>query len=131
MKKLISIKLAVITLIILMSLLILYHILILIGIIPSDFVWSGRLENQEQVIQFEAVAIFTSIIVMIVITQKMKYLKQKKRSKVINIGLWIIFAYFVFNIVGNLTSKTTLETIIFTPVSIVLSLLILRLASEK
>ena len=131
MKKLINIKICGIMLFVLMSLLILFNVLVLVSVIPSDFVWGGRLDSRQKVVQFEAVAVVMSLIFVSVFLIKFKYLKMKKKSKFIDIGLWIILAYFVFNILGNLTSKATLETFIFTPVSFILSLLILRLALEK
>jgi hypothetical protein len=47
---------------------------------------------------------------------------------VIDILLWIIFAYLLLNTAGNLASSSSLEKLLFTPITIVAALLVLRLA---
>ena len=42
-----------------------------------------------------------------------------------------MFAYFLLNIAGNLASSSGAERAIFTPLSVVLAALVLRLAWEK
>jgi ABC-type transport system involved in multi-copper enzyme maturation permease subunit len=131
MKKIITVECAGKLLIGLMLLLILFHVMVLVSVVPRDFVWGGRLETQADMYQFEIVALIMSLIFMAVICMKVSYLKKQKKSTILNIGLWIIFSYFLFNIVGNLASKATLETYIFTPLSLILVLLIFRLIIEN
>jgi len=57
-----------------------------------------------------------------------KYLSEKTTGKII---VWILFIIFSFNIVGNILAKTLFEKIIFTPVTLCLSLLMLRIALTK
>jgi hypothetical protein len=50
---------------------------------------------------------------------------------VITILLWIIFAYSLLNALGNLASGVSVENLIFAPISILIAVLVLRLALEK
>ena len=58
-------------------------------------------------------------------------MKHDKSQKIINVFLWLIFIWFLFNIIGNVLSASTLEKILFIPLSSILSLMSLRLALEK
>jgi membrane protein DedA with SNARE-associated domain len=51
--------------------------------------------------------------------------------RVITSSLWVMFCLFLFNTLGNILSENHLEKIIFTPVTIVLSLLMLVLILKK
>jgi hypothetical protein len=62
---------------------------------------------------------------------KIGYFQQGKFVKVVKVGVWIVFFYFLLNTVGNLTSGITTEKLIFTPITILLTLLAFRVAIEK
>jgi hypothetical protein len=130
MKKLISAKLAGKIMLVLMSALIIFHLLILFKIIPSDIVWGGKIENSETGLVFtELISLIITLIFMIIIAAKIK--NPLKYKKLINIEVWIIFIYFVLNIFGNLASESPIEKLIFIPLTLILSFLALRLAIEK
>ena len=131
MKKLISVKLAGNISIVLMVLLIIFHILIMIGIVPYDIVWGGQIKDDVSLMKFEIFGIATSFLFLVIVLVKVDYLKFTKFRKIIKIAVWIMFVFFLLNTVGNLASGVTLEKLIFTPVTIILSVLIFRLAIEK
>ena len=77
-------------------------------------------------------SILIGIGVGLVVASILKKDKWKNKSqKIINIFLWILFLWFLFNIIGNMMSASTLENMLFIPVSAILSLMSLRLALEK
>ena len=131
MKNLISFKLAGNLVVTIIVLLIIFHILLLLGIVSSDIVWGGKAADKATIIKLEIFSLVTSLIFLIVICAKLRQSINMKFRKVTNIAVWIIFGYFLFNIVGNLVSEVTLEKLIFTPITIILSLLLFRLAIEK
>lgn len=131
MKKLISVKVAGMVILVLLSGLLLLHVFILAGIISFDLVWGGNIEYKYEMIRLEIVALITTILFMIVTIYKLKFLKQKKNSKLINIGAWIMFSYFTLNVVGNILAKTGAERQIFIPISILLSVFSFRMALKK
>lgn len=131
MKKLISVKLAGNISIVLMVLLIIFHILIMIRIVPYDIVWGGQIKDDVSLMKFEIFGLVTSFLFLVIVLVKVDYLRFTKFRKITNIAVWIIFVFFLLNTVGNLASGVTLEKLIFTPITIILSVLIFRLAIEK
>ena len=131
MKKIIGAKLAGRILMISMVGLIVMHLLILFQVIPCQMVWGGQIEDTTSLLLFETVALVVTILFLITIGLKIGYIRTQGLKKVAHIGVWIMFIYFVLNIIGNLTSSSAIEIMIFTPITVVLSLLSLRLAVEK
>lgn len=132
MKKILSAQLAGTIILALFSLLILMHFLILFNILPPDFVWGGQIESdRSNLVIMESSAILLLLLFGAVIIFKMKNLNRDKPGKAVTIFTWLICAYFTLNTVGNLLSQSSVETLIFTPLTILLALLALRLAVEK
>ena len=131
MKKLISVKLAGNIVIVLVVLMIILHMLIMLRIVPYDIVWGGQIKNDASLMKLEIFALVTLFIFLAIILVKVDYLKFTKFKKITNVAVWIMFVYFLLNTVLNLASGVTLEKLIFTPITIILFVLIFRLAIEK
>lgn len=131
MKRLINAKTAATVIIIVLLLLFLMNIGILSGLLPFTMVWGGNVASRSDMIMLELITIFVLILFIVITVIKLKNLEKQTKSKISNIGLWIMFIYFSFNIIGNLAAKTSTETLIFTPVSIILALFSFRLILEK
>jgi hypothetical protein len=108
-----------------------FHILVVTGIIPYQIVWGGRLENFSQMLSFEAVSISLNLLMITIVALYANFPKWRINQVVIRIGLWVMFVLFFINTIGNLFSNNELEKLIFTPVTLVLSLFSLRLAITK
>ncbi len=130
MRQIISERIATIALLTIFSLTILFHILIIMGVIPFDIVWGGRLESREQMISFEITSIFLVIIMLATVAIYAGYLKIRINAMVIKAALWFMVVLFLINTIGNILSNNEMEKLIFTPVTLLLSLLCLRLAIE-
>ena len=131
MEKIISVKFAGNIILTILSLMVIMHLLILFKILPSDFIWGGQIDNaQSNLYVLEMIAVGVTLVFIFLTSSKTGYIRITKFKILITIGTWLMFIYFLLNILGNLTSTATLEKIIFTPVSIVLALLSLRLALE-
>lgn len=131
MKKLISIRLASNIIITINTVALLMHALILLKIIPYDFVWGGRLESESDLIIFESMSIVVQILFISIIAVKAGYIFKGKFKKTVKVGTWVMFGIMVLNTIGNLFSNSGLETIVMTPITILLALLVCRLAIEK
>jgi hypothetical protein len=133
MKKLISAKSAANVLLVAMGALAVFHVLILAKVLPSDIVWGGGRMGvtPNNLVALETTALVITLLFALIIAAKAGYLRVPKLKKVVHIGAWIVFAYFTLNIIGNLASSASVEKLVFTPISIVLSALALRLAIEK
>ncbi|MEM3459972.1 MAG: hypothetical protein QXO24_01975 [Candidatus Micrarchaeaceae archaeon] len=132
MKRLISAKLAGNILLILFGALAVFHILILLSLLPSDIVWGGQAVNSSNSLRIlEMVSLAFTILFAIVVAAKISYIKVGKFAQLVNVFLWFIFAYLLLNTLGNLASSSLTEKLIFTPITIIAAFLVLRLAIEK
>jgi hypothetical protein len=132
MKKLISAKLAGNILLFSLGLLFLFHILVLLNVIPAEILWGGQIKGvPANLIPLETVALVVTTVFILIVAAKTGYLQAGKLSVIINVGLWLIFAYLLLNTLGNLASGISAEKLLFAPITIILALCALRLAMEK
>ncbi|MGN6603790.1 MAG: hypothetical protein ACTHK8_15150 [Ginsengibacter sp.] len=131
MKRIISESKAALALTVILSLLVIFHLLLLLNILPYKIVWGGRIENKSELLKFELISIFMNLIMILVVCIKEKYFRLKVHPKVIQTALWLMFAIFILNTIGNLLSVNRFEKLVFTPLTLILSLLSLRLAMSK
>lgn len=88
---------------------ILFHILILLKIIPYEITWGGKLKTNEEMYVFETFSILVNLFFIFVLLQKGVFIKPFLEKKTVSIILWIFLAIFVLNTIGNLFAKTTFE----------------------
>ena len=131
MSKLISVQTAGNVLLVIFGLLTAFHILIVFNLLPATIVWGGRAGSSPHLRTFLAISLAFNVLFAIVVAAKMDYIEVGSFSKMLNILLWIIFAYLLLNTAGNLASKSSFETLLFTPITIVAAFLVLRLAIER
>ena len=116
---------------VLLSLLIVFHVLVILDVLPYDQTWGGSIEDKSQVIAFEGLAIVLTLVFILMVSIKLDYLKIKRLQKVADIAIWAMGGFFVISLIGNLMAKVAIERIIFTPLSIVLVLFSFKLAVSK
>jgi len=126
-----KIKIASIVLIALFSLTIVFHFLILLKVIPYTIAWGGRLQNDNEMFVFEGVSIALNSMFLFISIAKHKQIKLGKSGKFINVMLWIMFALFTLNTIGNLFAINSFEKMVFTPITIVLAIACFVLARNK
>lgn len=124
-------KVAKIGLISIFSLTLIFHLLVLTGIIPYSIVWGGRITNQSQMVVFEAVSIVINAFFLLVILLKSGFFKVQLPEKITNGILWVMVIVFLLNTVGNLLSVNSLEKTIFTPITLLLAVFSLILVLGK
>lgn len=109
--------------------LVIFHLLILVQVIPYDQVWGGRLTSVEEMQTFETFSILMNLFMLLILGIKYKQLQSGKRNKVIDIIIWIFVAFFALNTIGNLFAESMLELMLggaFTLLSAVLCFIIVR-----
>lgn len=125
-----SVRSTGITMIVILAVVIVFHLLVLTEVIPYDVAWGGRLKNYNEMIMFELLSITVNILLIGVISAKLKYYPLQKHT-VTNVLLWIMFGVFTLNTIGNLFAATGLERYIATPLTFISALMCLRLAMAK
>ena len=110
----------------LLTLVIVFHVLILLGSIPYTIAWGGRLKSREEMLVFETVSILLNVFLIGVLALKAKNLKHKFADSV----LWIFFGIFSLNTVGNLLAETNFEKY-FSIVTLIFALLLWKIVRAK
>jgi hypothetical protein len=124
-------KFAAHCIILILSLVVVFHLLVLMNVIPYNIVWGGRLKDRAELFQFEMISIAANLLMLLVVLVKAKILKVALHPKLLTVALWLMFALFILNTVGNLLSVNEWEKIVFTPLTLILALLCLKLALSR
>lgn len=127
MLSLINVMLAGNILIVIFSLLFLFHIFVLIGIVPRNIVWAGKIKTKKELIIMESISLFISLLAFFIVGLKIKHLNFIEYSAMIDIGIWFLLGLFIFNTLGNLNAKNRIEKYGFGTLTFIISLLILRI----
>lgn len=93
----------------LLSMVILFHVLIIIKIIPYNIAWGGRLQTDEQMYVFETFSILFNLFLGFILLMKGSYINYQFKSKTLNIVLWIFLMLFIINTIGNIFALSTFE----------------------
>ena len=129
MNELISQRLAGNILVVFMILLAGFHVLVLLKALPSDIVWGGRIKDlSNNLMTMEIIALLVTLIFLTIICAKTGYIKVVKLKKVVDIGVWAIFVYLILNTIGNLTSKGCFESLVLSPITLIMAFFAFRLA---
>ncbi len=121
-------KVAIIGSISIFTLSIIFHLLVIMHLIPSTIVWGGRLENQQELLKFESISIALNVFFLLIMLIVYGSIKFKVQPIILCVLLWLMSGLFVLNTIGNLLAKSSIETMIFTPVTLLLSVFSLYLA---
>ena len=131
MKKLFTERTAVYFLLCILSAVIVFHLLVLVGAIPFQIVWGGRLTDRTQMVRFESISIVINLIMLAIVTVRAGLLKLRIKPIIITTALWIMCMLFLLNTIGNLLSTNAFEKAVFTPLTLLLSLCCFRLATDR
>jgi hypothetical protein len=132
MKKLISTKLAGNILLFSLGLLFVFHVLVLLKIIPATIVWGGQIKGvPANFVTLETVALLVTGLFILIVAAKTGYIQVEKLSGAVTIGVWLICIDLLLNTLGNLASGVSFEKLLLAPITIILALCALRLALER
>ena len=104
---------------------IIFHLLVLIKVVPYSIVWGGRLKSDSDMYKFEIVSLILNVFFLFVILLKSSYLNINVHQDILTGILWVMAILFLINSIANLFSKDKLEKIIFTPITVVMTILTL------
>lgn len=86
-----------------------FHIGILLKLIPYNIAWGGRLKNDQEMYVFESLSILINLVLMLLLLMKANKMKPLMSERSINIILWFYFGLFTLNTIGNLMAETNFE----------------------
>ncbi len=106
---------------------IIYHLAIIFQFIPFEFVWGGRLTSEKEMYQFESVSLLLNI-VFLVLSMTLLRKKEMRKKTVVKVIFYLFAVLFLMNTAGNMVAISDFEKYIFTPVTLIVALLCLRIA---
>lgn len=107
-----------------------FHICVLIGIIPYTIVWGGRLQNATQMAVFETVSLTVNVFIIFVLANAAGYSRLLSK-RVVSFFCAILSGIFALNTVRNLLSVSVIEKILFTPLTAILAIVFFLLARRQ
>lgn len=127
MTRFISEKITINVLILLLSLVVVFHIFVIGGVIPFEIVWGGRLTDVSKMRVYESISIGLNLMMLFMVMTKAGILHFRINEKVYRIFFGLMCLLFLLNTAGNIFSKNDLERMIFTPLTLIFAVLFLRL----
>lgn len=89
----------------------LFHLSIILKIVPYEITWGGRLTTDSEMYVFEMLSILINLILGLTLLIKGSHIKQIVSLKIVTIILWIFLILFGLNTIGNVFAKTNFEKI--------------------
>ena len=86
-----------------------FHLGILLKIIPYEITWGGRLKDDAEMYVFETISILINFILGMTLLMKGAYIKPIIPLKAVNVILWVFLVLFGLNTIGNIIAKTNFE----------------------
>ncbi|MCR6642949.1 MAG: hypothetical protein NVV82_29150 [Sporocytophaga sp.] len=87
----------------------LFHLSIIVKLIPYEITWGGRLKNDTEMYVFETISMLINLLLFSILLIKGAYVKAFISQKVVNIILWIFIILFGLNTIGNIFAETYFE----------------------
>jgi hypothetical protein len=125
--RLIPFRTAAITLLVLFTAAIVFQLVVLAGLIPTEMVWGGRLQNEEERTVGALVSIAFLLAFGALVLVRMGHIGRSMPA-LGKWGMWLVCALFAINTVGNLFALDLRETLIFTPLTLISAVLAARVA---
>ena len=130
MQRLISQKQAINILIALLTAVLIFHALVLTGIIPYAIVWAGKISTEAEIRKLEVISILVNAFAILILVLKADYIKHKISGKIINAIILLLAVLFSLNTIGNLFAKSGFELYFFAPLTFILAVLCLRIVID-
>ena len=112
-----------------LSFIVIFHLLVILKIIPVDIVWGGNIETNRQFYIMEATSIILNLFFIFIVSVYAGFLKFNLNPVMLRMVIWTMFILFLLNTIGNLASKNPLEAYLFTPFTLLLSFFCFRIAA--
>lgn len=127
MRRAIPFRAAAIALLGLFGAAVLFQLVVLAGFIPTEMVWGGRLNNEQERTAGALVSIVVLVLASLAVLNRMGLIGRSVPAWG-KAGMWVVCALFVLNTLGNLFALDPREALIFTPITLVCALLAARVA---
>lgn len=123
----ISVRQSIVTLLVILSAVTLFHILVMAGVIPFAYIWGGKLTSKEEMLTFESVSVLINLFIITVILLKGNFIPNQLPVKWLNAIIWFFVIVFSLNTIGNLFAESSLEMVVGSVLTFISALLCYRI----
>ena len=111
---------------------IIFQILIATGLLPITMAWGGQQAELTPGLRIASIVSAVLLGLFAYIIRRRAGLPGTKRiTAFIKVFAWFVTAYMAFNTLGNLTSQSTAEKMIFTPITMILTVVCFLVSISK
>lgn len=129
--QLLSFQFSVKFMLVLLTLVLAFHLSVVLQIVPYTIVWAGKLNSVKEMLVFETVSIAINLLLLFTLIKKKNNVLKQETSKPVQFILWLFTIIFALNTIGNLFAESGFETIVFTPITFISAILCFRIVKEK
>lgn len=108
-----------------------FHVLVFFRVIPFSIVWGGKIKTIENMQKMEAISLSVNALILVFVLSELGVIRKKCPSNLAKFIYLVLLNLFIFNTIGNLFSESNLEKIIFTPITLALSVMSFILLFRK
>lgn len=118
-------------LIVLFCAILIFHVFVIVRFIPYSIIWGGKMKTHDDMLVMEGISIGINLLFLGIVFLRFSQRNNASLVNKLRIAFWLFFVLFSLNTLGNLFAETLTETLIFTPLTILLAVLSLRLALKS
>jgi hypothetical protein len=107
----------------LLSIVLIFHLCVLLEIISYEKVWAGKLDSLDEMRVFETISIIINVLLIIILFFKSKNIENDVSNKIVNVIIWVFVFLFALNTIGNLFAKSMIEQVLGTAITFISSVL--------
>jgi hypothetical protein len=101
-----------------------FHVLVLVGLIPYQIVGGGRIKSRQDMYQLESIALGINFLLIFILLIKGSFVREYLSVRQVNLLLNIFGFFFLLNTIGNLFSSSQVEQFVFAPLALIFAGLI-------
>ena len=122
---------AAVTALVLLGMTAIFHILVLVEIIPIAQVWGGRLDSIADMRVYESASLAITAFIAYTVAARAQFVASPLWAGFLRVFMRFLAVMFVLNAVGNAASFSTVEAWVLTPVAAVLAVVFWRLGARE
>lgn len=103
------------------SLLIVFHAVNFLGIVPVNITWLGKLDSNTSIKIMSLVSIAINLVIVFCAAVKSRYVQNTFLDPIVDKLLPFVFWWLVGNSIANLFAKSRFEVVVFTPILVILT----------
>ena len=115
----------------LLTVVLVFHTLVLTGIIPYAIIWAGKISSVADMRKLEVISVCVNAFAILILLLKADYIQHRIPIKILNVIIWLLAVLFSLNTIGNLFAESRFELYFFTPLTFILTVLCLRIVIDK